>query len=253
MNAIQAVPTTNNLTTIAPSLACSLTMTSREIAALTGKRHDHVMADIASMLTQLGGGLPSFRDTYIHPQNGQTYPCFALPKDLTITLVSGYSVQIRHTIVTRWMELEAAQRSSIKAPTNLREALLLALAQDEQIEALKASSLVLTHTIATQAPKVAVYDSVIADQRITVTAFARLLPGVNTRAVMRDLVRYGYLFDTKGGRLVYAQYRGKLFGECIDSHGSRSVYVLAKGKEKLVDLYNHNRLTMRVGHSPVLA
>lgn len=30
-----------------------------------------------------------------------------LPKDLTITLVSGYNVQMRHRIVTRWQELES--------------------------------------------------------------------------------------------------------------------------------------------------
>ena len=29
-------------------------MTSREIAELTGKRHDHVMADIRKMLDELG-------------------------------------------------------------------------------------------------------------------------------------------------------------------------------------------------------
>lgn len=92
-----------------------LTMSSREIAELTGKRHDHVMADIRSMLEALGRGCPEFSGTYVHPQNGQTYPQFNLPKDLTITLVSGYSVPMRHRIVTRWMELE-------QVPATFREA-----------------------------------------------------------------------------------------------------------------------------------
>lgn len=78
-------------------------MSTREIAELTGKRHDHVMADAKNMLEQLGQGLPGFRDTYIHPQNGQTYPVYNLPKDLTLTLVAGYSVPLRHRIVPRWM------------------------------------------------------------------------------------------------------------------------------------------------------
>ncbi len=52
------------------------------------------------------GGSSNFADTYKHPQNGQEYPIFNLPKDLTLTLVSGYNVTLRHRIVTRWMELE---------------------------------------------------------------------------------------------------------------------------------------------------
>lgn len=83
-------------------------MTSREIAEYTGKDHKHVLADIRNMLDQLGLTSADFSanlpDTYGRPQPG-----FRLPKDLTITLVSGYSVPMQHAIVTRWQELEAKQ------------------------------------------------------------------------------------------------------------------------------------------------
>ena len=81
-------------------------MTSRDIAAYTGKEHRHVIADIRTMLEQLGLGEPSFRSSYLTEQNKRVV-MFVLPKDLTITLVSGYSVPMRHAIVTRWQELEA--------------------------------------------------------------------------------------------------------------------------------------------------
>ena len=75
-------------------------MSSKEIAELTGKRHDHVMRDIRAMLEQLGKDVPSFggisQDAYRRP-----LPVFNLPKDLTLTLVAGYNVTLRHRIVTR--------------------------------------------------------------------------------------------------------------------------------------------------------
>lgn len=92
------------LLTPAVPLNGTTTMTSREIAELTGKQHKDVLYDIRNMLEQLGQTSAYFSanlpDSYGRPQVG-----FSLPKDLTITLVSGYSVPLRHRIVTRWMEL----------------------------------------------------------------------------------------------------------------------------------------------------
>jgi len=83
-----------------------LTMTSREIADYTGKLHYNVIADIRNMLEQLGMDSAQFWTQY-KDTTGRTLPMFNLPKDLTLTLVSGYSVPMRHAIVTRWQELEA--------------------------------------------------------------------------------------------------------------------------------------------------
>lgn len=84
------------------------TMSSREIAELTGKRHDHVMRDIRVMLVELHGeeGLPKFGGTYRNEQNGQEYPCFNLPKRESLILVSGYDVNMRAGIIDRWQVLE---------------------------------------------------------------------------------------------------------------------------------------------------
>lgn len=127
MNALTTFITTN----------ATLTMSSREIAELTGKRHDHVMRDIRNMIVELHGeeGLPKFGDTYRNEQNGQLYPEFRLPKDLTITLVSGYNVQMRYAITKRWMELEAQQAP--KLPTSFAEALRLAAELEELKEQLR--------------------------------------------------------------------------------------------------------------------
>lgn len=114
-----------------------LTMSSREIAELTGKRHDHVLRDVENMLQELGETSPQFwgelPDTYNRPQR-----VAFLPKDLTITLVAGYNVQMRHAIVKRWQELEAQQAP--KVPQTYAQALLeagrLAQLAEEQAQQL---------------------------------------------------------------------------------------------------------------------
>ena len=73
-----------------------LTMSSLEIAELTGKRHNNVVRDIEKMFKDLGDseGLLTGQDTYIHPQNGQKYKCYNLPKeiaDLVLTKYKGLS------------------------------------------------------------------------------------------------------------------------------------------------------------------
>jgi hypothetical protein len=89
------------------------TMSSREIAELTGKRHDNVLSDARKMLEDLGlrstdfsGDLP---DAY-----GRMQPAFKLPKRECLILVSGYSVELRARIIDRWQELEQAALSTPK-------------------------------------------------------------------------------------------------------------------------------------------
>lgn len=87
----------------------NLTMTSREIAELTGKEHRNVIRDIRTLLTDLygEGGELSFEHTQVNPQNGQSYPIFKLPKRETLILISGYHTELRAKIIDRWQELEA--------------------------------------------------------------------------------------------------------------------------------------------------
>lgn len=97
--------TTTSLSTLT-NTPDSLTMSSKEIAELTGKLHAHVLRDIRNMLDDLGEAESKFGSSY-KDTTGRTLPMYSLPKDLTITLVAGYSVVMRHRIVTRWQELEA--------------------------------------------------------------------------------------------------------------------------------------------------
>ncbi|MDN5872789.1 MAG: Rha family transcriptional regulator [Sinobacteraceae bacterium] len=83
-------------------------MSSREIAEMTGKRHDHVMTDVTKMLQDIGKDVPSFRGIYLDSMNRER-ECYNLPEDLTLTLVSGYRADLRYAIVK---ELEQRRRGA---------------------------------------------------------------------------------------------------------------------------------------------
>ncbi len=112
----------------------AVTMTSREIAELTGKEHKNVMADIRKMLDELGKTLAEFSadlpDSY-----GRLQPCFKLPKDETICLMAGYDVKARMAIIKRWQELEEKTRSNVIAMPNFSNPAEAARAFADQYEA----------------------------------------------------------------------------------------------------------------------
>ena len=96
----------NNLMVIESSNV--LTMSSREIAELTGKQHKNVLADIRKMLDDLEIDSAIFTAQY-KDGTGRSLVMFNLPKRETLILVSGYNVAMRARIIDRWQELEEKQ------------------------------------------------------------------------------------------------------------------------------------------------
>ena len=98
-------------------------MSSLEIAELTGKEHRNVMSDIRKMLDELSIDAAKFSATYKAGRNN-TYECFNLPKDETIALISGYSAVLRMAIIKRWSELESKELLESERKTSRQQARL---------------------------------------------------------------------------------------------------------------------------------
>lgn len=189
-----------NALTIAET--ANLTMSSREIAELTGKRHDNVMADTRKMLLELHGegGLLNFQDTHRNEQNGQSYPIFCLPKRETLILVSGYSVQMRAKIIDRWQELEARPVidpiAALSDPATMRG---LLLTYTEKVLSLES-------TVAEQAPKVEAFDRISASpDAVTVTQAAKLL-GVKRADLTARLHAEGWWYRQNNSWVAYDKF-----------------------------------------------
>ncbi|BCX53890.1 phage regulatory protein/antirepressor Ant [Comamonas sp. Z1] len=141
-----------NLTSTMTPAAVPLTMSSREIADLTGKELGHVNRDIRAMLDGLQDD-PELEHV-CEDQDGRGYTtAFHLGRELTYTLLAGYSVVLRRRVIARWQELEAQQ--SPKLPQTMAQALRLAAEQAEQLEAQQ-------EQLALAAPKVAFVDRYVA-------------------------------------------------------------------------------------------
>lgn len=113
-----------------------VTMSSREIAELCEKQHKHVLRDIETMLEQIAEpkfGPSDFASTY-KDSTGRTLKEYRLPKDLTVTLITGYRADLRYRVVKRLEQLEGQGGHAL--PRNFAEALQLAADQAKQIEAM---------------------------------------------------------------------------------------------------------------------
>lgn len=106
-------------------------MSSHEIAALTEKRHDHVMTDIRKMLSDIGKAAPEFSGTarVNGPNNSiREVEVFNLPRDLTVTLITGYRADLRYKVIKRLEELEAQSHFDpskfLESPAAMRGLLL---------------------------------------------------------------------------------------------------------------------------------
>lgn len=96
-------------TQIAVSSEITSSMTSREVAELTGKLHSHVMRDVRAMVERLEAD-PNLvwhceTETYVDAQ-GKLRECYRMDRDTTLTLVTGYDPVARMRVIQRWQELE---------------------------------------------------------------------------------------------------------------------------------------------------
>lgn len=85
------------------------TMSSREIAELTGREHDNVRRDIKNMALALS---LTFEEKVEPSTGGRPSKVYHLSKRESLILVSGYSVELRARIIDRWEQLEREARAA---------------------------------------------------------------------------------------------------------------------------------------------
>lgn len=158
------------LQTISNTNVDALTMSTLEIAELTGKQHKHVMRDVRNMLEQLNVDAAQFWASQTYGNNN-TREMFNLDKEHTLCLVSGYNVQLRMAIVKRWNELEQQAKQGLQLP-NFTDPIAACEAWMVQYK----KSTELEGIVFREAPKVEFYDSFVdAKELLTMEEAAKQL------------------------------------------------------------------------------
>jgi anti-repressor protein len=156
-------------------------MSSREIAELTGKRHDNVLRD-CDVLNENYDKLHLLKIELMFsirklPNGGGTEDkYYLLTKIQTLDLMTGYNTELRIKVNRRWAELEAKQT---KLPQSFSEALQLAADQAKQLEL--------------QAPKVAVYEQISNSETLLSLNDAAKSMGIGRNKMMAKLRDHGIL------------------------------------------------------------
>lgn len=138
----------------------AVTMSSREIAELTGKQHQHVKRDIEKTMIELGEDVSNFGRIYRDSMNREQTE-YVLDRDHTETVLLSYSAELRLRVVRRLRELEAGATRPLTTTETLIQMLTLQAEverrqaeQGEQIAALNSQVSLITqaHTVLEKMP-----------------------------------------------------------------------------------------------------
>lgn len=156
------------------------TMSSREIAEITGKRHDHVLRDV-DVLNENYNKLQLPRIGFMFstrnlPNGGHRKDRYCeLTKIQTLDLMTGYSVELRIKVNRRWEELEKKNsETEFEIPTTYSQALRLSADLLEKNENQAKELQLKQNLIDEQTPKVLFADEIGTNGQV-ITELVKIL------------------------------------------------------------------------------
>lgn len=223
------------------------TMTSLEIAEVTGRNHKDVMRSIREMeeaWIKVNGrkfALVEYKDA-----KGEMRPCYSLSKTECLYIATKFNDEARAKLVLRWEELENQVRKSEIVMPNFSNPADAARAWADQYErnlALEANNKELKEENQTLAPKGEYFDDLVA--RNLLTNFTKVAHQLNIKrkTFIEWLIRDKFIYRDQKNKLVpYAKYAHTYF-HINDTKGKYSKWagnqtlITPEGKEAFRLLY----------------
>ena len=224
-----------------------LTMSSREIAELTGKQHKDVLFDCRKMFDALNLRSADFSADYKDAMN-RTQSEYFLDQDLTMTLVMGYNIELRHRVAVRWRQLETKFSSGTLQLPDFTDPAEAAIAWATQYREKQALSLI------NKQQEVEINQlHTLFNEGMTPSQFAKKLNGVNCQKINEFLMDKNWLRSGKHDWRVTSYARDRylteketqIIPEDKPSFIKYQPTLLRAGAVRLFSLYTKGKLPMK--------
>lgn len=226
-------------------------MSSREIAELCEKRHDHVIRDIRRMLDKLGinltapnlGALNNFKILSYKDAKGEMRTEYLLDKNLSLTLVAGYNVVLRNRIINRWLELERKEqeRETMEALDNPAALRKILLAYTGRVIALEDEVKKQDKYINYLEPNAVAFEKIGGtDEDFTITQVSKMLD-VKRNFLINFLQENNFIYR-QNGKITptnFAEAKGWLMFK-VCKNGFSHTYITSKGCQAISLLFVKN-------------
>lgn len=212
-------------------------------------RHDNLLSVIRDEFEEEIGLLKIQETHYIHPQNKQEYPMFVLTFNQAKQVLVRESKRVRKAVIEYIEKLENALKNKFQVPTNFKEALLLAVKQQEKIEALGLENKVKEQQISELKPKATYYDLVLQCTDLLSTSSIAKDFGKSAQWLNDKLHELRIQYKQSGQWLLYQYYADKGYTSSktttyVDNNGvartSLHTYWTQKGRLFIYGLLKDN-------------
>lgn len=226
------------------------TMSSVEIAELTGKQHYHVMEAIRNMepawkkVNQSKFRLVEYQDA-----KGEMRPMYELTKTECLYVATKFNDEARAKLVIRWEQLEREKQSQNALPGNYLEALKSLVISEEQKQQLQIQNEIQSERLKIAAPKVEYFDrTLMAKNTVSTTVIAKELR-MSAVTLNKKLKEMGIQYKVGQTWVLTAKYQNmgytdtQTYTEIIDDETRSYVSTVwtQKGREFVHSLFRANK------------
>ena len=248
----------NKLSVVVEKVNEVLVTTSNRVAEELGVNHRDLLEKIDGYISKFGSAETSagfyIPNEYVHPQNKQVYRNYFITEKGIAQLIGGYSAAVPKAFdlnVAYINEFERMKNALTggRVPTSYKDFLLLALEQEEKMEALRLENKVQEQQIAELKPKASYYDLVLqCKDLLSMTEIAKDY-GMSAKGMNSKLHELGVQYKQSGIWFLYAKYQDKGYTQTKTQNynkpdGTQGVsthtYWSQKGRLFLYDLLKDN-------------
>ena len=206
----------NNLTVSVEKVNGVLVTTSNRVAEELEVEHKNLLAKIDDYIEKFGG-LKFSHEFYIESvfeNRGKQYRNFLITEKGIAQLIGGYSAAVPKAFDLNVAYINEFERmrnvlTGGKVPSSFKEALQLALEQEEKMEALRLENKVKGQQIAELTPKATYYDLILqCKDLLSVTEIAKDY-GMSATGFNKMLYEFGIQYKQSGVWFLYAKYQSE--------------------------------------------